>query len=116
MVRIVDYREEIVRLYNEVVHGLRAREVALSPKMTPREVESRLEGAIPGLSHEAVRDLVDVFEEANYSMHPVVRLAYERMYLACEEVRRYALSNKPEARSTKSETNSNSQNTNDGNR
>jgi hypothetical protein len=91
MVRIVDYREEIVRLYNEMVASAKAQGLILSTKMTARNVENRLRKAFPDLSSEVTGSLVSVFEEANYSLHPVSRLEYERMYRAVEEVNRCVL-------------------------
>jgi hypothetical protein len=96
MVRIVDYREEIVRLYSEMVRILRARGVALSTRMTAREVENRLVGSMPNLSRDAVTGLVSVFEEANYSLHSISRSSYEKMYLALTEVEKTALGGKSE--------------------
>jgi hypothetical protein len=40
IVRIVDYREEIVRLYNEMVGSVKGQGLTLSPKMMGREVEN----------------------------------------------------------------------------
>jgi hypothetical protein len=90
MVRIVDYREEIVRLNNEMVATLQTRGMALTAKMTAREVETRLTRAMPALHRETAGGLISVFEEANYSLHPMARSAYERMYLACLEVKEHA--------------------------
>ena len=73
MVRIVDYREEIVRLYNEMVATLRSQGVALTPRMTAREVESRLNKAGGAVSRQSIGELVSLFEEANYSLHPIAR-------------------------------------------
>ena len=89
-VRIVNYREEVVRLYNEVVAILKTRGVSLSQEMTAREVETRLTNAMAGLSRDTIRDLVRLFEEANYSLHPIARPSYERMYLASVEVEKHA--------------------------
>ncbi len=97
LVRIVDYREEIVRLYNEMVASLSNGGMALTPKMTAREVETRLVRRMPELKREAVAQVVLAFEEANYSLHPMTRSAYERMYLASLEVKNQILTSKPGA-------------------
>jgi hypothetical protein len=86
IVRIVDYREEIVRLYNEMVGSVKGQGLTLSSKMTVREVENRLRKAFPDLSSEITSSLISVFEEANYSLHPVSRPEYEKMYRAVGEV------------------------------
>jgi hypothetical protein len=90
IVRIVDYREEIVRLYNEMIESLKIKGLTLSPKMTAREVENRLRKAFPDLSREVTEYLVSVFEEANYSLHLISRPAYEKMYRAVQEVNKYS--------------------------
>jgi hypothetical protein len=87
-VRIVDYREEIVRLYNEVVMMLQSRGAVLSPKMTARDVERSLAMTVPALPYENVGEIVSIFEEANYSLHPIGRSKYEKMFLASLEVRK----------------------------
>ena len=89
-VRIVDYREEVVRLYNGMLAILKTRGFSLSKEMTAREVESKLVRAMPELSTQTVAGLVSAFEEANYSLHRIARPAYERMYLATLEVEKYA--------------------------
>ncbi len=86
LVRIVDYREEVVRLYEETVSRLRERGIALQPKMTAREVAARLTRAMPDLPHSVPSEIVTAFEGADYSLHPVARAEYERMYLACRKV------------------------------
>jgi hypothetical protein len=86
IVKIVDYREEIVRLYNEMVGSVKVQGLTLSPKMTVREVEYRLRKAYPDLSGEVTNSLISVFEEANYSLHPISRPEYEKMYRAVGEV------------------------------
>jgi hypothetical protein len=58
IVRIVDYREEIVRLYNEMVASVNLRALTLSPKMTVREVEYRLRKVYPDLSGVVMNSLI----------------------------------------------------------
>lgn len=86
MVRIIDYREEIVRLYNEMLASLKSHGFSLTPEMTVREVEIRLGKAYPALSVNTTYTLVSVFEEANYSLHPIARPAYEIMFMAVQEI------------------------------
>jgi hypothetical protein len=89
MVRIVDYREEIVRLYNEMLVILKSQGFSLTPKMTVREIERRLQQAYPALPNEVTSSLVWIFEEANYSLHLIARPAYEKMFKAVQEVVRH---------------------------
>ena len=79
--RIVDFREEIVSLYNQFVEwadeaspGVRRR--------TPREVEALLVRSGVPLAHRAVDEIVSRFEEADYSEHSIGRRQYESMYRA----------------------------------
>jgi hypothetical protein len=90
MVRIVDYREEIVRVYNETVATLRSQGMSVSHRMTAREVGRSLQVTMPSLPRETIDSLISVFEHANYSTHPVARPAYERMYLAVVEMEKHA--------------------------
>jgi hypothetical protein len=86
MVRIVDYREEIVRLYNQLLGLLKNRGIALNPKMTVREVGTLLTKAFPSLPTSVTGTLVAIFEEANYSLHPISRRSYTEMYMAIREI------------------------------
>lgn len=86
MIRIVNYREEVVRLYNEMLVSLKLQGIALTIKMTARDVERLLKMNLPAVSGETVETLIAVFEEANYSLHPISRSAYEKMFLAVQEI------------------------------
>lgn len=97
IVRVVDYREEIVSLYNNMIATLKSRGVSLSPKMTAREVEGRLVETTQSLPRGTVREFVSLFEEANYSLHSINRTSYEGMYVACSKVEQYARENGPHA-------------------
>jgi hypothetical protein len=96
MVRIVDYREEIVRLYNELLGLLKNRGLVLNPKMTVREVETRLTRAFPSLPNSVTATLVSIFEEANYSLHPITRGSYVEMYRAILEIKKNVNEIRPE--------------------
>ena len=83
--RIVDFREEIIDLYNqfvdwadEAIPGVRGR--------TPREVEASLVRSGEPMDHRAVDEVVSRFEEADYSEHPIGRRQYESMYRAWRTV------------------------------
>jgi hypothetical protein len=84
--RIVEYREEMVRLFNEMLETLNLRDIRIEPEMTAREVELLLGERLKGVSTEIIRRIVAGFEEANYSVHPVTRESYLTMYPAVREV------------------------------
>ena len=77
--RVVDFREEIVRLYNsfeewavELVPGAEGR--------TPRELESMLVSSGMTFDFRALDEVISRFEEADYSEHDIGRRQYEAMY------------------------------------
>jgi hypothetical protein len=85
-IRIVDYREEMVRLFNEMLETLNLMDIHIDPEMTAREIEILLAGRLEGVPRGTIRRIVAGFEEANYSLHPVARSSYESMYLSITEV------------------------------
>ncbi len=80
--RIVDFRDEIVRLYGEFQEWAMKQDAGVADSSTPREAEALLVARglpIPG------RDLAEIiarFEEADYSEHAISRRHYEAMYRA----------------------------------
>jgi hypothetical protein len=84
--RIVDYREEIVRLYNNLVVDLRSNGLNLPPRLTAREIQSCLLASFPVLNDRVTDLLITTFEKADYSLHLISRPDYETMYLAVQEV------------------------------
>jgi len=89
-IRIVDYREEMVRLFNEMVSTLNIKDIHIDRKMTAREIEKLLAQRLGGVPGRTIRKIVAGFEEANYSLHPVAGKSYQAMYLAISEVLRNA--------------------------
>jgi transglutaminase-like putative cysteine protease len=90
IMRIVDYREEVVDLYRRWLDDLRLRGIDPAQEATPREVERQLLAVRPEVPKAALNKSICCFEEADYSLHPVTRLNYEVMYLADDELRKYA--------------------------
>ena len=86
-IRIVDYREEIVELFNRLVGSLSAQGIAVDRMMTAREIESQLKEKNPNIGADVMQDIVRGFESANYSLQPVARKIYIDMYLAVEKIR-----------------------------
>ena len=80
--RVVDFREEIVRLYNDFFDWAEKRAAAISEQSTPREVELILVGEGLHVDQRSLDELVSRFEEADYSEHPIARRHYEAMYRA----------------------------------
>jgi hypothetical protein len=86
-IRIVDYREETVAVFNHLIDFLTAKGFKVNRLMTAREIESKLKEQNPDLSPDFIQDIVNSFESANYSLHPVARQIYTDMYLAVEKIR-----------------------------
>ncbi len=84
-VRIVDYREEIIRLYKAFLQHLGYQGVDWKDEMTAREVE-RLLLDTGGFEPKSLHRVMDCFERAEYSAHKVRRENYEAMYLSVREL------------------------------
>jgi transglutaminase-like putative cysteine protease len=80
-VQIVDYKEEIVRLYNGFLQRLAQEDFELKEAMTAREVQSQILRRSSFKPHN-VRDIIECFEQAEYSDHSIMRKNYKTMYLA----------------------------------
>ncbi len=80
--RIVDFREEIVRLYNAFTRWVEPRIADFSKQLTPREIEARIIAGGLRVDEKALDQLISRFEEADYSEHPIARRHYEAMYRA----------------------------------
>ena len=78
--RVVEFRQEIVRLYNTFVDWAVEHLPGVSGQASPREVESMLVAAGLRLDQRALDDIISRFEEADYSEHPIARGQYEAMY------------------------------------
>jgi len=80
--RIVDYREEIVRIFNDMYLHYRSHDDRIKDEMTPREIEHVLSLNMPDLMRKTLGAAITIFEIANYSLHAIRRGDYERMYLS----------------------------------
>ena len=80
-VRIVAYRSEVIKLLNEYLERVR-KERDFSDKHTVREIIEAIKLRTPKSKHQDLETLVDLFEEAEYSLHPINREYYERFYSA----------------------------------
>jgi len=81
-VRIVDYREEIIALFNAKFRDARKRYDRIKDNYTARELLGYLKTQTPADTHGALSEMTFTFEEANYSLHPIARGSYEGFYLA----------------------------------
>ena len=79
--RIVDFREEMVRLFGEFMNWATSLDVGIAGQ-SPRETESILVAAGVPVDQRALDELVTRFEEADYSEHEIARRHYEAMYRA----------------------------------
>ena len=80
--RVVDFREEIVRLYNDFLIWAAERTPDITEQSTPREVELIVVSTGLQLDQRSLDELISRFEEADYSEHPIARRQYEAMYRA----------------------------------
>ena len=89
VVRMVDYREEIVDLYNELSVWVIKSGIPLSQDATPREFEGVLLRERRGIPAVAVNKVVRNFEEADYSLHLIKRGNYKETFFARKEMKEY---------------------------
>ncbi|MDE2968549.1 MAG: HEAT repeat domain-containing protein [Chloroflexota bacterium] len=85
--RVVDFREEMLRLYDEFLMWARAHTGRGLARATPREIELLLVSSGSPVSQRALDELISRFEEADYSEHPIGRRHYESMYRVWRIVR-----------------------------
>ena len=83
--RIVDFREEMVRIFGEFMEWAISLDVGIAGQ-SPRETESILVAAGVPVDQRALDELVTRFEEADYSEHEIARRHYEAMYRAWRTV------------------------------
>ena len=79
--RVVEFREEIVRIYQDF-EAWATEQIPESAGNTPREIEALLVGAGVRMDQRALDEVISRFEEADYSEHPIQRGHYEAMYRA----------------------------------
>jgi hypothetical protein len=84
-IRAVEYREEVVDLFNSAILRWGRHFPSLTKDMTPREVQTLVKDRYEGQGGQ-LEIMVSAFELANYSNHPISRKEYERMFLATAEL------------------------------
>lgn len=85
--RIVDYREEILDLFNTFSDEHRSSKDEIKDHFTAREAMYVLMKYAPESVHNPLEELTTIFEIADYSTHDIRRGEYERFYVAKEEFR-----------------------------
>jgi hypothetical protein len=80
-VHIVDYREEIVRMFNDLCRRFTSPE-DYAGDLTPRELERSVGAQMPETKQRLLGTAVTTFERANYSLHDIRRADYEIMYIS----------------------------------
>jgi hypothetical protein len=83
---VVDFREEVVRLYNSFLQWAKEEQPEISQQTTPREVELMIVNSGLAVPQKALEELIRRFEEADYSERSVGRREYEAMYRAWRDV------------------------------
>ena len=89
MLRIVDYREEIVSLFKNLTGWLLDFGVSFAPQATPREIQRATLRAKEELPAASLETTVSYFEEADFSIHDINRNTYEQMYLEQKKITQY---------------------------
>jgi hypothetical protein len=79
-VHIVDYREEIVRMFNKMCQRFKPAGDRAGDELTPREIERSVGAQLPESKRRQLDNAVSTFELANYSVHEIRRTDFERMY------------------------------------
>jgi hypothetical protein len=83
--RVVNYEEEIIRLYNEFLSKLMNQGIPAGSEKTAREIENHI-SKVSGLSSEALDRVTTCFEKAEYSNRPITRQDYKTMYVSLKEL------------------------------
>jgi hypothetical protein len=84
--RVVDYEEETLRLYNEFLGKLSSQAIDIREEMTALEIE-RLVLSEGNFDVDSLHKVTMCFENAEYSNHLVTREDYETLYLSLKELR-----------------------------
>ncbi len=86
MVRVVNYREETVRLYRSAFDTWNTEGNGISDSMTPRELQSAIERRLDCSMHGQLDVVISLFEIAQFSQRPIGRPEYESMFRASDKV------------------------------
>jgi len=76
MIRIVDFREEAVGLFNSIVKSARSKGSKISGKLTPREIERIMVSSFGNMDRKKLDRFMGHAEIALYSSHDFTREGY----------------------------------------
>lgn len=79
-IKIVEYREEIIKLFNNRFKEAKERFERINDNYTARELYNYLKEKTPVEAYDYLKELVFLFEEANYSLHVINRGHYTMFY------------------------------------
>ncbi|MFW6109063.1 MAG: hypothetical protein ACOC6N_01305, partial [archaeon] len=79
-IKIVEYREEIIKLFNNRFKESKEQFERINDNYTARELYNYLKEKTPVEAHDYLKELVFLFEEANYSLHVINRGHYTMFY------------------------------------
>jgi hypothetical protein len=85
-VRIVDYREEVVRLFNEMCHRACSQFEATMELATPREFLGTIGPHVSDDGDRHLDNVITIFEVANYSLHGIARDDYVKSFISIREL------------------------------
>ena len=87
LIRIVDYREEIISLFNSFLAYLQSQGIQVSKNETPRETQRKVLQA-GKVGEDELEKVVRCFEEAQYSTHYIERKHYVIMFHSLNQVKK----------------------------
>ncbi len=85
-IELVEFREDVVRRYNDFLMWIRQQVPNIPDQATPREVEALAVASGFPLDQRALEEVIARFEEADYSLHEIGRARFESMYRACRRL------------------------------
>ena len=85
-IELVEFREDVVRRYNDFLAWIREQVPGIPDQATPREVEALTVASGFSLDQRALEEVIARFEEADYSLHEISRARFESMYRACRQL------------------------------
>jgi hypothetical protein len=85
-VRVVDYREEVVRLFNDLCHRACSRFAPTAVLATPRELPGVIGPYMAEAGDRHLDRIITIFEVANYSLHGIKREDYVNSYISIREL------------------------------
>lgn len=87
VLRIVDYREEIVRIFNGFYTSAGHKFGEIPGDATPRELQWMISDRLSREHRNSLDRIISTFEIANYSMHAVGRNDYVISYVSMQELK-----------------------------